>query len=146
MTNCARIAFGMFSLGLKLWSVTMARHGNCYVLGNLLRKVGDNIRCTDSESPVQHPQAEYKSVTRVAGVVLPFTPYKICGSISTLRVWHDSTNKNADKEACEDQETSDGFNSRERSVGIQNDKTTSPDADEIGYKHMPSLDLIVLVK
>ena len=108
--------------------------------------MGDNIRGTDSKSPVQHPQAEYKSITRVAGVVLPFTPHELCGSVSTLRVRHDSTNKNADEEACEDQETSYGLNSRKRSVGIQNDKTTSPDADEIGYKHMPSLDLIVLVK
>jgi hypothetical protein len=108
--------------------------------------MGDNIRGTDSKSPVQHPQAECKSITRVASVILPFTPHKLCGSVSTLRVWHDSTNKNADKEACEDQETSDGFNGRKRSVGIQNDQTTSPDADDIGYTHMPSLYLIALVK
>ncbi len=108
--------------------------------------MGDNIRGTDSKSAVQHPQAEYESVTRVAGVVLPFTPHELCGSVSTLSVRHDSTNKNADEEARKNQETSNGFNRRKRSVGIQNDQTTSPDADEIGYEHMPSLDLIVLVK
>lgn len=56
-------------------------------------------------------------------------------------MWHNGTHEDGDYDACNDQESSDRFDSWQSSVGKQDNEATGPDTDKIGNKYLPPLDL-----
>jgi hypothetical protein len=109
--------------------------------------MGDHIRSANSESSIQHPQAEHKPITGVTCVVLPVSPHEVGRSISVaLSVRGNGTNDDSNEQAGQDEEASKGFNGRERLIRKENDQAAAPDTNQIGHEHLPSLGLEVWVE